>query len=77
MAHGPLVFICSMMGLLICKYEPFLQEVSVDTQVTVKAGGLLVHPDGRTDTQMSNVVYGPFIVNLCITAAKTWLFVTF
>ena len=34
-----LIFIYSMIGLLICKYEPFWQEVSVvsDTQVTVKA----------------------------------------
>ena len=34
----------SMMGLLICKYEPFWQEVSAisDTQVAVKVFGPLV-----------------------------------
>ena len=37
-----LIFILCMMGLLICKYEPFLQEVSVESQVTVKASGPLV-----------------------------------
>ena len=39
-----LIFTYSMMGVLICKYEPFWQEVSAvsDTQVTVKACGPLV-----------------------------------
>ena len=42
-----LIFIFSLMGLLIYKYEPFWQEVNVtikvsDTQVTVKACGPLV-----------------------------------
>ena len=39
-----LTFIYCLMGLLICKYEPFCQEASgvSDTQVTVKAGGPLV-----------------------------------
>ena len=36
-----LIFIYSMMGQLICKYEPFWQEVS-ETHVTVKALGHLV-----------------------------------
>ena len=36
-----LIFTYSLMGLLICKYEPFRQEISVyvecDTQVTVES----------------------------------------
>ena len=40
-----LIFTYSMMGLFICKHEPFWQEVFVDfvtcTQVTVKARGPL------------------------------------
>ena len=41
-----LIFIYSMIGLLICKYEPFWQEVNEDrvpdTQVTIKACRALV-----------------------------------
>ena len=40
-ATSSLIFIYSMMGLLICKYEPFRQEVSVDSQVSVKTRGPL------------------------------------
>ena len=38
-AYAIFFFIYSKMGLLICKYEPSLQEVSAvsDTQVTFKA----------------------------------------
>ena len=41
------IFIYSMMGLLICKYDPFWQEVSAvsDTQVTIKACGPQVRQD--------------------------------
>ena len=47
-------FIYAMMGLLIYKYEPLWQEVSVksDTQVTVKACGPLVLVTDSFNTEL-------------------------
>ena len=36
-----LILICSMIGLLICKYEPFKQEVSVILRWPLRLAGLL------------------------------------
>ena len=48
-----LIFILCMMGLLLCKYEPFLQEVSVESQVTIKARGPLVSQREMTGKKLT------------------------